>query len=195
MKLSKIASVIKERKTLILYDNENANKQWVGDGGCIYPLDGLPYVDEESLCNMFDIDSKKQSKMHIEHRPANEFIDVLADIHDDDEEEATEYPTLISFGQYTYIPIETNEGLFFVRKRYMDPLEKKNKTTYHLRRYIDDKFVIAAKQGFILKVVIFPVAITQKKTLEMLKDIYKNSYDTAKKYEYLEDDLQMKLED
>ena len=44
MKLSKIQSLCKAEKKIILY-NTPKNKQWIGNGFAIYPLDELPLLD------------------------------------------------------------------------------------------------------------------------------------------------------
>lgn len=45
-------------------------RQWISDGVACYPLDGLPYLDEESICAIFDIDAKKRDKLVLSHKGA-----------------------------------------------------------------------------------------------------------------------------
>lgn len=58
MKLKKVLSICKTNGLYYLYDRIDRSgeiTQWLGDGYTIYPLDGLPILDEESFCAVFDI--------------------------------------------------------------------------------------------------------------------------------------------
>lgn len=58
MKLKKVLSICKTNGLYYLYDRIDRSgeiTQWLGDGYAIYPLDGLPILDEESFCAVFDI--------------------------------------------------------------------------------------------------------------------------------------------
>lgn len=64
MKLKKVISLCNQQKTFRLFDKISGNGeivQWMGDGFAAYPLNGLPILDEETLCAVFDI-SEKQLK-------------------------------------------------------------------------------------------------------------------------------------
>ena len=52
MKLKKVLSICKTNGLYYLYDRIDRSgeiTQWLGDGYAIYPLDGLPILDEESF--------------------------------------------------------------------------------------------------------------------------------------------------
>lgn len=61
MKLKKVASICSKTKIFCLYDREESGgevSQWLGDSSAIYPITGLPYMDEEKgrfsgFCKMF----------------------------------------------------------------------------------------------------------------------------------------------
>ena len=58
MKLKKVLSICKTNGLYYLYDRIDRSgeiTQWLGDGYALYPLDGLPILDEESFCAVFDI--------------------------------------------------------------------------------------------------------------------------------------------
>lgn len=49
MKLKKVASICSKTKIFCLYDREESGgevSQWLGDSSAIYPITGLPYMDE-----------------------------------------------------------------------------------------------------------------------------------------------------
>lgn len=51
MKLKKVASICSKTKIFCLYDREESGgevSQWLGDSSAIYPITGLPYMDEEN---------------------------------------------------------------------------------------------------------------------------------------------------
>lgn len=63
MKLKKVLSICKANGLYYLYDRIDRSgeiTQWLGDGYAIYPLDGLPILDEESFCAVFDIILERQ---------------------------------------------------------------------------------------------------------------------------------------
>ena len=64
MKLKKVVALCNKAKGFRLFDKLDSTgeiTQWLGDGYAIYPLIGLPILDEETLCAVFDI-SEKQLK-------------------------------------------------------------------------------------------------------------------------------------
>lgn len=75
MKLKKVASLCSKTKIFCLYDREESGgevSQWLGDSSAIYPITGLPYMDEENIYSMFDISAKQQEKIIFRHQHAPE---------------------------------------------------------------------------------------------------------------------------
>ena len=65
MKLKKVLSICKANGLYYLYDRIDRSgeiTQWLGDGYALYPLDGLPILDEESFCAVFDITREAREK-------------------------------------------------------------------------------------------------------------------------------------
>ena len=53
MKLKKVVALCNKAKGFRLFDKIDSTgeiTQWLGDGYAIYPLNGLPILDEETLC-------------------------------------------------------------------------------------------------------------------------------------------------
>ena len=68
MKLKKVLSICKTNGLYYLYDRIDRSgeiTQWLGDGYALYPLDGLPILDEESFCAVFDIIFKQRGFMRL----------------------------------------------------------------------------------------------------------------------------------
>ncbi len=66
MKLKKVAAICAKQGAFHLFDEMEKGgvfiRQWLGDGRSAYPLSGLPVLDEENLCAMFDIPERKQKR-------------------------------------------------------------------------------------------------------------------------------------
>ena len=61
MKIKRVESILKARKTIITY--HTADKcQWIGDGSAFYPIYNLPPLTEENIFVMFDIAESKRDK-------------------------------------------------------------------------------------------------------------------------------------
>lgn len=58
MKLKKVLSICKTNGLYYLYDRIDRSgeiTQWLGDASALYPLDGLPILDEESFLSLIHI--------------------------------------------------------------------------------------------------------------------------------------------
>lgn len=79
MKLKKVLSICKANGFYYLYDRIDRSgeiTQWLGDGYALYPLDGLPILDEESFCAVFDITGKQREKILFRHERLPEHLNV-----------------------------------------------------------------------------------------------------------------------
>lgn len=79
MKLKKVLSICKANGLYYLYDRIDRSgeiTQWLGDGYALYPLDGLPILDEESFCAVFDITGKQREKILFRHERLPEHLNV-----------------------------------------------------------------------------------------------------------------------
>ena len=66
MKLKKVVALCNKAKGFRLFDKLDSTgeiTQWLGDGYAIYPLIGLPILDEETLCAVFDISEKQRENI------------------------------------------------------------------------------------------------------------------------------------
>lgn len=79
MKLKKVLSICKANGLYYLYDRIDRSgeiTQWLGDACALYPLDGLPILDEESFCAVFDITGKQREKILFRHERLPEHLNV-----------------------------------------------------------------------------------------------------------------------
>ena len=77
MKLKKVLSICKANGLYYVYDRIDRSgeiTQRLGDGYALYPLDGLPILDEESFCAVFDITGKQREKILFRHERLPEHL-------------------------------------------------------------------------------------------------------------------------
>ena len=69
MKMKKLVALCKRTGIFRLFDKIGEGGellgQWMGDGYAAYPLNGIPVLDEETLCAVFDITEKQREKFSI----------------------------------------------------------------------------------------------------------------------------------
>ena len=67
MRIKKVGAICNAGGCYYLMDERDAAGeivgQWLGDGKSAYPLVGLPVMDLENICAMFDITEKKREKL------------------------------------------------------------------------------------------------------------------------------------
>ena len=70
MKIKGIFTICKKRKQVVLFnrytDYGETVSQYISDGHAVYPLSGLPVLDEESLLTIFDVPEKQREDWRVE---------------------------------------------------------------------------------------------------------------------------------
>ena len=160
MKLKKVLSICKTNGLYYLYDRIDRSgeiTQWLGDGYALYPLDGLPILDEESFCAVFDITGKQREKILFRHERLPEHLNV-EDVAACDKL-VREYETTFINGGLRLKPLKTNNGVTFIRSLYLSPLEDViDMVQFYERTTPDGGSYIVAKAGFLTAAVIMPGA-------------------------------------
>ena len=111
MKLKKVLSICKTNGLYYLYDRIDRSgeiTQWLGDACALYPLDGLPILDEESFCAVFDITGKQREKILFRHERLPEHLNV-EDVAAGDKL-VREYETTFINGGLRLKPLKTNNS-------------------------------------------------------------------------------------
>ena len=143
-------SLCKSSKTIILYDDERSNQQWISDGIGIYLLDGLPPIDPDIALTLFDVAEDKRGKFHT----AQEMLprDVFNDSYFGEREI---YPTMmhLEWAGENMVPFVWNDGIEFVRNEHFNPLGPVQQISFHLRDTPEGRF-IAIKSGMFLVAMI-----------------------------------------
>ena len=142
-------------------DRSGEITQWLGDSYAIYPLDGLPILDEESFCAVFDITGKQREKILFRHERLPEHLNV-EDVAAGDKL-VREYETTFINGGLRLKPLKTNNGVTFIRSLYLSPLEDViDMVQFYERTTPQGGSYIVAKAGFLTAAVIMPYVISKK---------------------------------
>lgn len=186
MKLKKVAALCAKQGAFYLFDEMGEGgeliRQWLGDGRSAYPLSGLPVLDEENLCAMFDIPEKKQKKCFFTRKPMPESLNV-EDYARGERTLYDEWPTVEHNG-YVVKPLSTGDSIVFVQTAFLSPLED---MADYLRFYerVDDtgQTYIVAKNGMEIAAVIMPVDTIKLGFVEKLEALAHKCRVTLEKQE------------
>jgi diadenosine tetraphosphatase ApaH/serine/threonine PP2A family protein phosphatase len=151
--------------------NPDDIRQWISDGVGAYPLDGLPYLDEESVCAIFDIDAKKRDKLVVSHAGTlPEGMD-FTDIHQgDDRLEQLDFQMSLGGNELTLFR-DGGGGLVVIKSAYRKPLEAWNECECFKRVDSEGRPYVAVMSGCILRALIYPYKIGEQ-LVETLGAVY-----------------------
>lgn len=176
MKIKTIAAICRKNKAFCLYDSitrdGEVGTQWLGDGRAIYPLQGLPLLEEDSIYTMFDITEKQQDKITFRCETLPEGInfsntDQCENILDDQKLE-------IALDGRILKPLQTQQGIVFIDAAYLAPFaDVMDLLELYERVTTSGQIYIAAKLGMFLAGVILPYDIIRKEFVEQLGGLLK----------------------
>lgn len=197
MKLKKVAALCAKIGTFRLFDEVGEDgefiRQWLGDGRASYPLSGLPVLDEENLCAMFDIPEKKRNEFFFSRKPLPVFLNV-ADCAKGEQTLYDTWPTIEHNG-YVLKPLSTNDDVLFIQTAYLSPLEDMADYLQLYKRVSDTgQAYIVAKNGLEIAAVIMPVNANNIAFVEKLEDLVYKCRMAQKRQEEREREKAMLLE-
>lgn len=169
MKIKRVESILKARKTIITYHTED-KCQWIGDGSAFYPIYNMPTLTEENIFVMFDVAESKRDKFFFAER---ELPDNLS-FEDADATEVmldrAEYA--INYGGRNLEPLKTSQGVAFINKRYLSPFEKTdNGYELYERTAKSGDIYFAVKSGFLLLGIVAPYDLVSENFIMKLKEL------------------------
>ncbi len=173
MKIKNIAAICKRNKCVTVFDRygrDGSLTQYIGDGGALYPVTGLPELDGESVLTIFDVPEKDREKYIVQERdvpPGINFEDI------DPSEKVVEGRTIaIVCSGRVLKPLQTSKGLVFIESRYLSPmsdvmdvLELYERTTSAGQPYI------VAKAGLLLQAVIMPFDVINQQFVDQMREL------------------------
>ena len=140
-------------------DVEAVPRQWMSDGVACYPLDGLPYLDEESVCAIFDVDHKRRDKMTISHKMAlPEGVD-FSDLHVGDSPlEPLNFRMALGSDELCLFR-DKDGALMVIKEVYRKPFDAWKECECYKRTDSGGKPYVAVIHGCVLRGVIYPYKI------------------------------------
>ncbi len=168
MKLKPIERICKNAGHLHLWDEapkeaidgaELEPRQWMSDGVAAYPLDGLPYLDEESVCAIFDVDAKKRDKLVISHKPSLPDGVDFTDLHQDDSPlEPLNFQMSLG-GDELCLFRDKDGALMVIKSVYRKPFDAWKECECYNRIDRSGKPYVAVIHGCVLRGIIYPYKI------------------------------------
>ena len=174
MKFKKIIDLCKKSKRFLFFNLPNM--QWLTDGHAIYPLEGLPYLDSDYICRMFDINDSQKNKIFFDSKSA--LPDNLNFNDTDPTESVTDIDDMcIIYGGTTIIPLKTERGLKFIDNRFLMPFADINRNDLYitLRIGTDGTEYFAVKQGLLLQGIVLPYDVVNENFVDKLNELYRLS--------------------
>ena len=173
MKLKKVAALCSQSGIFYLYDQIDENGevvcQWLGDGCAAYPITGLPYMDTDNICAMFDIPEKKQEKMIFRHTPAP--VDINWEDTDTEEWKIDDPRLCVRHEGREMLPLRTTAGLTFIQEKYLAPLDNLDYMNLYERRSKSGGVYIVAKIGMMVQAVIMPMDVVTDDLVDRLDEL------------------------
>lgn len=160
MKIKGIFAVCKKNKQVILFNRYNNDgetvEQYISDGYAVYPLSGLPVLDEESILTIFDVPEKQREDWRVECKPVPEGIN-FRDTDNGERIIEKQGDIAVAYAGKTLKPLQTHHGLIFIEGRYLAPVsDVLDVMELYERRMQSGQSYIVAKAGFMLQAVIMP---------------------------------------
>lgn len=184
MKLKKIEKLCKSAGNVILCDEEAVVdeseddvtvapiRQWMGDGGALYPLDGVPYLNEEAVYAIFDVNAKQAEKLRVsyyEQLPADLcFTDFCAG-----EELLEPVKLTMSLGGVALHLLRDSAGaLLVIKDEYRAPFDNWKDCECYKRVTERGTAYVAVKSGCVLRGVIMQYNCIDADFVEALGAVY-----------------------
>lgn len=174
MKLKTLAALCRKAGVFYLYDRITPDgevaEQWLGDGGAVFPLYGLPHMQENNLFTLFDITDKQREKIFFRHERLPEVIN-FGDM-DANESMLDREKLTIGHAGRVLRPLQTRRGLVFIDVAQLSPLADLADTLELYERQTESGGTyIVAKSGFMLMGVVMPYNIIEKGFVEQVETL------------------------
>ena len=145
MKIKAVARLAGETHALTLL--EDGSRQHISVASAIYPLDGLPPVDGETILAVLDVPLGDRVDYQINIGPALPFRDMLEDNLDRDQP-AQLTDMLVSVNGETLRPLYSPLGMVCIREAERKPISDSAKTAAYFVRTVGNDPVVIVKNGF-----------------------------------------------
>lgn len=180
MKLKQIEKLCKSAGQILLFDEAPPEevdgvrlepRQWMSDGEAVYPLDGVPYLDQDAVHAIFDIDAKKADKLHVQHNQELPTWLDFGDFHESDSPlEPVKFKMSIGSDELTLFR-DTDGGLIVIKADYRKPLDNWKECECFKRMSAEGNAFVAVMSGCVLRAIISTYRIGAD-LVETLGEVY-----------------------
>lgn len=156
MKIKELGVLARREQSVCVLDTPGG--QWVNIGGGMYPLNGLPELDEHSVLALLDVPEEDRSSYASGRMKAPAMmLRMIVDNHPEDRD-ASLCDLTVSFRGVSVQPVATTSGMVFVDPAMLKPVQDRKNLTMHRRNTTQTgTCVIAVKEGMQL-LALLPVA-------------------------------------
>ena len=173
MKLKKVAAICGQAGIFQLFDQVDENGeftcQWLGDAAAFYPISGLPYMDTDNICAMFDIPEKKREKLTFRQNRAP--VDINWDDTDQKERKIDDPKLCVRWEGREMMPLRTSAGITFIQEKYLAPLDNLDYVNLYERRNKNGGLYIVAKVGLMIQAVIMPMDVVTDSLVDKMDEL------------------------
>jgi hypothetical protein len=163
-----LTALCRAHKRIYLYGDPEG-VQWVGDGGALYPLHGMPGMVEDDLQAVFDVPEKDEGKYLIDQHWTLPEIFCYKDVDPRGETQLRPEPFILKRYDTILCPVQTSQGLRFYNPDYLKPLKDLQNTLEIYERHTEGgQLYFAVKSGMLLQAIILPLAPDYGKILDEL---------------------------
>ena len=174
MRFKALAGLCRREGCYFLYDRINEDGevigQWLGVAGAVFPIHGLPRLNEENMIPLFDITTKQLETVIIKHSELPEGLN----FEDTDTAEVLldREKITLAYGKRIVRPLMTQDGLEFINNDFLTPLaDVADDLELYERRRADGGAYFAAKMGLMVVGIIMPLAIIEEELVEDMETL------------------------
>lgn len=172
MKTSALWKRCKEWQVVDVLQDVEAGRQWMHVHGCVYPLDGMPWLDREGLLTMMDIPADKWPDWVVRVNPITEHMkEFLNDAGDDTPARMSGMSIVLHGDVLKPVYIGDEEGMVLIDAGALKPLNDTKKVNEVYVRRIRGSKLVVVKKGFELIGCIMRMSVTDKEAAETLRDV------------------------
>lgn len=176
MKYNKIAALIKKSRYLDVRSVDEG-EQWVGDGGAMFPIYGMPELDNEQVYKFLNLENDK-TKISVGQAGMFDESSFDESLFSEDyvgEIQVREFGVRVLINGEEYESLYTELGALLIKSKYIeiaaDNVEIEGQLGIYIRKCGKIPF-IAIKKGFALLAIAAPV-YTWSEDCEIFKEYHK----------------------
>lgn len=172
MKTSALWKRCREWPVVDVLQDEEAQRQWLHVHGCVYPLDGMPWLDREGLLTMMDVPADKWPEWVVRVNPITEHMKAFVSDAGDDTPARMPNVTVGLHGDVLKpVYIGDTEEMVLIDAGALKPLNDTKKVNEVYVRRIRGSNLVVVKKGFELIGCIMRMSVTDGEGAKTLNDM------------------------